>query len=141
MDKNVLSQYIDACALISETETEIRNLKKRRKKIEQDTVKGSSQEFPYTPKNYKIEGIAYSLVKDPQHLEELERLLVGRMEIAAAIKVQAEEWMNTIPQRMQRIIRFRIFEGESWGQVAIKMGRKATADSIRMEFERFMENN
>ena len=39
---------------------------------------------------------------------------------------------------MQRIIRYKIFEGMTWEQVAVKMGRKATADSVRMEMERFL---
>ena len=47
--------------------------------------------------------------------------------------------MNAIPQRMQRIIRYAIFQKMSWSEVAIKLGRKATADSVRMEFQRFME--
>jgi len=140
MDKNILIQYIDACALISETEAEIRRLKKQRKKIEQDVVKGSSQEFPYVAKNFRIEGVAYSVVKDPLKVEIQEHLLKQRIEEAASIKLQVEEWMNTIPQRMQRIIKYRIFDGEPWGQVAIKIGRNATADSVRMEYERFMAN-
>ena len=49
--------------------------------------------------------------------------------------------MNTIPQRMQRIIRYRIFEELPWGQVAIKMGRRATADSVRMEYTNFMKES
>ena len=58
---------------------------------------------------------------------------------AEQVKLQVEEWMLTIPSRMQRIIRYRYLEGMSWGQVAIKMGRKASADSVRMELERFLK--
>ena len=46
--------------------------------------------------------------------------------------------MLTIPQRMQRIIRYRVFEEMPWNEVAIRMGRNATADSVRMEYIRFM---
>ena len=53
--------------------------------------------------------------------------------------MQVETWMNAIPQRMQRIIRYAIFQKFSWGEVAAKLGRKATADSARKEFERFLE--
>lgn len=48
--------------------------------------------------------------------------------------------MLTIPQRMQRIIRYRVFEELSWNEVAIRMGRKATADSVRMEYTNFMKS-
>lgn len=141
MDKKILEQYIDACELIEETKAEIRKLKKQRKRIEQDVVKGSSPEFPYTSQSFHVEGIAYSVIKDPRALEVHENLLQKQIEDAAKIKLQVEEWMLTIPQRMQRIIKYKIFEEETWGQVAARMGRKATADSVKMEFRRFMENN
>ena len=35
--------------------------------------------------------------------------------------------------------RLRYEEKLSWGQVAVKMGRRATADSVRMELERFLK--
>ena len=54
MEKHILEQYIDACALIKETEDEIRKLKRQRKRIEQDIVKGSSPEFPYTAQSFHI---------------------------------------------------------------------------------------
>ena len=47
--------------------------------------------------------------------------------------------MNTIPVRMQRIIRYKVFEGMTWQQVAKKMGRKATEISLKKEYQRFFE--
>ncbi len=64
MDKKILVQYIDACAQVEDTKGEILKLKKTRKRIEQDAVKGSSHEFPYTPQTFHIEGLAYPVVKD-----------------------------------------------------------------------------
>lgn len=139
MDKKILEQYIDACDLIEETKAEIRKLNKQRKRIEQDVVKGSSPDFPYTAQSFHVEGISYSVIRDPRSVEEMEKILEQRIEEASKIKVQVESWMNTIPQRMQRIIRMKIFERKTWTQVAIRMGRKATADSIRKEFENFMK--
>lgn len=139
MDKHILEQYIDACELIKETEEDIRRVKKQRKTILNDRVHGSMKEFPYTAKGFKIHGVAYSVVSDPGALEAYEQLLEERKARAEVIKVHVEEWMNTIPQRMQRIIRFKFFEGLSWGETAARIGRKATADSIRMEFANFMK--
>ena len=139
MDKRILEQYIDACELIKETEEDIRRVKKQRKTILNDRVHGSMKEFPYTAKGFKIHGVAYSVVSDPGALEAYEQLLEERKARAEVIKVHVEEWMNTIPQRMQRIIRFKFFEGLSWGETAARIGRKATADSIRMEFANFMK--
>ena len=47
--------------------------------------------------------------------------------------------MNTIPVRMKRIIRYKVFEGMTWQQVAKKMGRKATEESVKKEFQRFFK--
>ena len=46
MDKKVLSDYIDACEFIKDTEAEIKKLEKRRRVV-QEKVKGSNPEFPY----------------------------------------------------------------------------------------------
>ena len=131
LDKQILVQYIDACAQVEDTKKEILKLKKARKKIVQDTVKGSSHEFPYTAQTFHIEGLAYPVVKDPDELDRLEN--------AERIKHDVEAWLNTIPQRMQRIIRYKIFEELTWSEVAVRMGRKATADGVRMEYTNFMK--
>lgn len=138
MDKQILEQYIDACELIKDTKEEIGKLRKRRRQIQKDSVKGSAQEFPYTLQTYHLEGLGYATVKDPDELDRMEKLLEERIRNAEKIKRQVEAWLNTISPRMQRIIRYRVFEDMTWAQVAMKMGRKATADSVRMEFERFM---
>ena len=46
--------------------------------------------------------------------------------------------MDTIPARMQRIIRMKYFEKKTWEQVADKMGTDTTGESLRKEFDRFM---
>lgn len=141
MDKQILEQYIDACELIKDTKEEIGKLRKRRRQIQKDSVKGSAQEFPYTLQTYHLEGLGYATVKDPDELDRMEELLAERIRNAEKIKRQVEAWLNTVSPRMQRIIRYRIFEELTWVQVAVKMGRKATEEGIRKEFIRFMENN
>ena len=78
-------------------------------------------------------------MQTPGLLDDEEELLQERRAAAAEIKVQVEAWLNTVPQRLQRIIRMKIFEEMTWGEVAVRMGRKATADGIRKEFENFMK--
>ena len=141
MDKQILEQYIDACELIKDTKEEIRNLRKRRSQIQKDSVKGSAHEFPYTLQTYHLEGLGYAAVKDPDELDRMEELLAERIRNAEKIKRQVEAWLNTVSPRMQRIIRYRVFDDMTWAQVAVKMGRKATEEGIRKEFIRFMENN
>lgn len=139
LDKQILEQYIDACELIKDTQAEIRKLRKRRSQMQKDSVKGSAHEFPYTLQTYHLEGLGYAAVKDPDELDRMEELLAERIRNAEKIKRQVEAWLNTVSPRMQRIIRYRVFEDMTWAQVAMKMGRKATADSVRMEFTNFMK--
>lgn len=141
MDKHILNQYIDACALVKETEEDIRKLQKRRQTIVQGVVKGSMQNFPYTKKNFHIEGVPYSVVQNPGALEMEEKLLEERKAAAETIKQQVEVWMSSLPMRMQRIIRYKVFEGMTWAQVAVKMGRKATEESVKKEYQRLMKEN
>lgn len=139
MDKVILEDYIDACEQIKETEKEISALKKKRKTIIQTNVSGSNPNFPYEKKHFKIQGTAIT-VREDSRLRQQEKVLEERKENAEQLKQQVEEWLNTIPNRMQRIIRYKIFEEKSWEQVATKIGRKATGDSLRKEYERFMKN-
>lgn len=137
MDKNILNDYIDACALVQETERDIRALKKKRKTIIQTNVSGSNPDFPYQPQHFKIEGTTFTYADDSA-LRWDEGLLERRKANAKKIKLNVEEWMLTIPARMQRIIRWKFLEELTWEEVAVKMGRKATGDSVRLEFQRFM---
>ena len=138
MDKNILNDYIDACALVQETERDIRALKKKRKTIIQTNVSGSNPDFPYQPQHFKIEGTTFTYADDSA-LRWDEGLLERRKANAEKIKLNVEEWMLTIPARMQRIIRWKFLEELTWEDVAVKMGRKATGDSVRIEFTNFMK--
>lgn len=139
LDKEILEQYIDACELIKDTKEEIGKLRKRRRQIQKDSVKGSAQEFPYTLQTYHLEGLGYATVKDPDELDRMEELLAERIRNAERIKRQVETWLNTVSPRMQRIIRYRVFDDMTWEQVAMRMGRRATGESVKKEFQRFLE--
>lgn len=139
MDKQILNDYIDACAQVKETKEALLKLHKAKKRRELDAVKGSSHEFPYTAQTFHIEGIAYPLIQDPGEEDRLEEILRERLRNAERIKYDVEVWLNTIPMRMQRIIRYRIFEELSWNDVAVRMGRQATAESVKKEYQRFMD--
>lgn len=137
MDKNILDQYMDACALIRETEADIRELEKRKRTV-QDSVKGSNPEFPYQSQSFHIEGTAEH-PGDWSLLAAEQKILADRKANATKIKTEVEAWMNTIPQRMQRIIRMKIFKNFEWERIADEIGRGATGDSVRKEFERFIK--
>ncbi len=138
MDKKVLSEYIDACKLVEETEQEIKNIRKKKIPSMLGNVKGSNPEFPYQPQNFHISGAEFDY-GDDRNLRRLEKALTERKEKAEEIKAQTEEWMNTIPMRMQRIIKYKIFQGLTWEETAARIGRKATGEGIRKELDRFFE--
>lgn len=140
MDKKILEDYIDAVALIKETEEDIRRLKKIRKTVIQTNVKGSNPKFPYQEQHFKVQGTTFTY-QDDARLRWEEKLLEKRKDNAEEIKHQVEEWMLTIPSRMQRIINYKIFEEMTWEQAAARIGRKATGENIRKEFERFLGKN
>ena len=138
MDKHILDQYIDACALIEETEKDIQKLRQKKRTVIQTNVSGRNPEHPYNSQHFKIQGTTFTFRVDSQ-LRMEEKLLEKRKADAEKIKIQVEEWINTIPQRMQRIIKYKIFENLTWQQVAKKMGRKATEISLKKEYQRFFE--
>lgn len=140
MNKAILDEYIDACELIKETEKDIARLQRRKQTIVTGNVKGSMHDFPYAETHFKVSGTAHTYADDKQ-LRMVEKLLKERKAKAEVLKAEVEAWMNTIPMRMQRIIRYRFFENLRWEQVAAKMDKRATGDSIRMEFQRFMREN
>ena len=140
MDKNILSQYIDACELIRETEEEIKKLNRKKKTVIQTNVSGSNPEFPYNPQHFKVQGTAFNYADDSQ-LRYQKKILEERKSQAEQLKINVEGWLNTIPPRMQRIIKYKVFEELTWQQVARKMGRKATEGSVKMEFQRFFEKS
>ena len=139
MDKDILKQYIDACEAVKETEEQIRRLQKNRKTVVVDAVKGSMHDFPFAAKSFKVAGIVHSVLEDPGQLDREEIILEERKAAAAQIKSHVEAWLNTIPVRMQRIIRYRDFDGLTWRQVAMKMGRRTTEESVKKEYQRFFD--
>ena len=137
MDKKILEDYIDACAFIKDTEADIKKLKKKRK-IVIDKVRGSNPEFPYQPQSFGIAGTTTTYAKEDLIKSE-EHILETQKRQAEELKLQVEEWMQEIPFRMQRIIKYKVFNKLSWEEVAKLMGRKCTADSVRMEYTNFMK--
>lgn len=139
MDKRVLENYIDACEFIKETEAEIKKLEKK-KRFVQDKVRGSNPDWPYEERSFSLGG-SVETAADAFTLAREKRILEEQRKVASDLKLGVEEWMKEIPFRMQRIIRYKFFNRLSWEEVAMLMGRKCTAGSVRMEYQRFMEEN
>lgn len=133
----LLKEYTDAYELIKETEKDLERLRRQQDRVH-DVVKGSMEEFPYTQKNIHIEGIDRNSISSKMQRKE-ELLLIERKRNAQMIKEQVEEMINQMPARIQRIVKMRYFENYSWEEIAVRMGRNASADSVRMECRRYLE--
>lgn len=136
MDKRLLSDYIDICELITETEEEIRRL--RKKEIVHDKVTGSNLEFPYQKRSFHISG-ANEICLDSRRLKREMAMLEEQKRHAEELKTEIDKWMKTIPARMQRIVRMKYFEKKTWEEVADRINKKASGETIRKEFERFLQ--
>ena len=121
MNKNMLIDYVDACELLRETEEEIQKARRRRESVISDLVKEPLQ----------------NLV----NMDTEEKILEERKAGAVRTMIEVEAWMNKIPSRMQRIVRYKIFKEMTWREVAVRIGRNATAESVKKEFQRFMDSN
>ena len=74
-------------------------------------------------------------------------LLYTRKATLASLEMELLETLNEVEEfiksvddsRMRRIITLRFNDNLSWFKVAERLGGKSTADSVRMEFNRFME--
>lgn len=140
MDKKILEQYIDACELITDMEEELAKLRKQKGEVLQDAVKGSAPEYPYTQVTYHLEGYGPEESRRHQLIRKQEMLLAEQKQEADKIRAKVDAWMLTVPVRMRRIIRMRVFQKMSWRRVADRLGRDATEDSVKKEYQRFMKD-
>ena len=140
IDKSSLLEYNDLCEQVVETEQQLERLVKARSEVLHDSVKGSNPEYPYEPITFHIAGIA-NRVNDAD-ITKMRHILTERRDAAKDKRIEVETWLNTIPVRMQRIVRLKFFEGKTWGEVAMRSGWK-NGDAIRKEFWNFFdkENN
>lgn len=136
MDKNILSEYVDAMELIKDIEKSIEQLNNSPQRVK-DTVSGSSKEYPYTMVRYEVEGV-HNTEAHSRHIERKRQLLEQQKEKAEELKLQIEEFKLSCPVRIQRIIQYKYIEGLSWQQVAGRFGKSASADGLRVELNRYL---
>lgn len=131
----LLKEYTDACELIRETEKEIEKMR-RQQDVVHDIVTGSRKDFPYTKQHIHIEGMDN---RQRSRMGKEEQLLYERKKRAVEIKQSVETMLNNMPARIQRIAKMKYFDNLSWEEIAVRMGRNATADSVRMEWQRYIK--
>ena len=142
ISKEILIQYSDLQEEVKEVRERIDKTEKQIAKIEDegnviDSVCGGNGGIQH----YKIEGFPY-----PEYSRK-KTLLYARKATLASLEMELLETLNQVEEfiasvddsRMRRIITLRFNDNLSWLKVAERLGGKSTADSVRMEFNRFME--
>lgn len=142
VSKEILIQYADLQEEVKEIRERIAKTEEQIAKIEEegnvtDTVSGGLG----NNQHFRIRGFPY-----PEYSRK-KSLLYARKATLASLEAEILETLNKVEEfiagiddsRIRRIINLRFIENLSWNQTARKIGGNATADSIRMEFKRFME--
>lgn len=142
ISKEILIQYSDLQEEVKEVRERIEKTEQQIAKIEEegrviDTVSGGSGGIQH----FKIEGFPY-----PEYSRK-KKLLYARKATLASFEMELLEMLNQVEEflvslddsRMRRIVTLRFIDNLSWLKVAERIGGKTTADSVRMEFNRFME--
>ena len=140
--KEILIQYSDLQEEIKEVRDRIEKTENQIERFERegavcDKVMGGDGGL----QPFKIEGFPY-----PEYSRK-KTLLYARKATLTGLEMELLETLNQVEEfiasvtdsRMRRIINFRFLENKSWLQTAYALGGKATADSVRMEFERFFK--
>jgi len=144
LDKDILVQYTDLQEEIRDIRRRAERARGQMERLETegtvlDAVKGTRQDGTFG--SIRIEGFPYAdYEKRRRSLQSYLLKLADMEEKLLELTNQAEEYINSIEDsRMRRIVQYRILDGLSWYEVADRMGGKATSDSCRMYYERFLQ--
>lgn len=124
-DKDLLKQYTDLIVEIRELEIRINKLKSKKINVVRDSVTGSNPYFPYNMQNFNIEGYNYEEAdKKEDRLNKLNSILCKRKCKCEDLKLQIEEFINSIPDsRTRRVFQYRYISNLEWLPIAMRMSK------------------
>lgn len=143
VDKDILIQYSDLVEEVKDLRRRIRKLQDDIDKLEpvKDSVKGTRKDGTIgsiTVSGYPVP--AYYRYKN--QLEKREATLRKKEAELLELVNTVEEYITGISDsKMRRILRYRYIDNLNWVQVAVRMGKKYTADGCRMLHNRFFEES
>lgn len=140
--KELLKQYNSILEEIQELKRDIEILEKKEVKYEMDKVKGSNAEFPYQPRSFTIEG--YNVLEEDRVIKRIltkKNILARRKSKCEDIKLDIEEFINTIPDSLtRRVFRYRYIDNLSWQSIAMRIGKVHDSYPRRDIHDRYLEN-
>lgn len=103
----------------------------------QDSVKGSSTEFPYTQHSIKIYGAD---IKDfSRKMKRLKNKLLRKLSEFMDLRDEIDEYIESIPDsKIRMILTLRYVNGLNWRQIAFSIGGNNTEDSVKKVAYRFL---
>lgn len=151
---NILSQYTDLvkeqkelAERIAATERNIESVERRIAKIEAgEVVKDKVYGGEGGIQGFVIEGIPSeeyrqlktSLLRKKMLLEKQKTIQQEQEEVVLLSLTEVQEFVGKIEDpHIRRIVRFRVIDGMSWRQVAMRMGNN-TEESVKMAYHRFV---
>lgn len=145
MDKRILIQYADLREEIKDLQRRIDRTERALLRMEEqgykekDSVRGSRRDG--TIGCIMIEGFPYpAYSKTEKQLKRNKLLMRGKLDELLEMQNKTEEFIQGIEDpRIRRIFRYRYLDNMNWQQVAVNMGRRATADGCRKTHDRFLE--
>ena len=103
-----------------------------RKTMATDVVSGSSDEFPYSVRHFRIEGV------DQSRESVLQMRLQRKKKKLERELLKVEKYLDQIEDpEIRQIVRLRDELGMSWNDVAAKCG--STIAAVKMKHERFLD--
>ena len=141
--KDILVQYCDLQQEAKDIRKRIEKTQARLNKIQRggtvlDSVSGTRADG--TIGSIRIEGFPFGdFNKQWEHLNRYAESLSAAEAKLLEQAAEVEQYIRTIEDsRMRRIIQYRVIDGLSWYEVADRIGGKATSESCRKYFERFL---
>lgn len=137
MIKDKLVQLCDIKKEIIELEQKIKKLDDKGVVI--SSIEGSYNRPPFTKHNIQIESFNPKLMQKSNYYKSI---LQQRLNDLLDVQIEIEEYIDSIPiSRLRRIFTLRYIEQYTWQKIAYIMKGRATADSVRMEHDRFLQEN
>lgn len=137
IDKRVLEQLSSLNIELDNIEKRLEEIETKPRKIVQDSVQGSSSEYPYTSHTMKIEGIEeqrYNIRK-----KVLKKQYRSKIKRIKKLLKNVEYELNYIKDsEIREIIRMRYEENLSWIQIQIRT-KSDSEDKARKKLERFFK--
>lgn len=131
---------------LENTSKELHSLEKRLKKVEdkestivQDSVQGSSRNYPYIKHSMQITGVE---IPKNRHLKAKYRKMIrNKTYKLEKLKIQLEYELNYVKDaEIREIIRYKYNDGMTWLQVMFKMGY-CSESTAKMKIKRYLEKN